>query len=329
MQRGDDANHIRILQALSTFFVGEQPPSPGSSYPLISIRCLANFLNLDVGFIQEALPQLSTHGFLELTKFEARLTPSRWALNTSRYASYVSFYVGNAPYSLRGAYSQLPIDPQRCYNPQPEIQGQNTTIASNFNGVYSSNQSRETCEASPFQGPFELQPSYHSLSFPAITVAENLNFLVSSTKVLFRGFLNSLWQQGIKEETAYGPATLLLTQYVEQTPCLVAAPCDDLGIHFSSPAARWVPHSFVAPTSGLSPETFASASNFPLSFSSLSGGLIVLHFNGIAEVRGSDEGAFSCVYQLVGPAKGGSFLVSLINAAPSEPCPQVAGPCPV
>lgn len=328
MQRGGDANHIRILQALSTFFVGEQPPSPGGSYPLISIRCLASFLNLDVGFVQDVLPSLSAHGFLELTKFEARLTPSRWALNTSRYASYLSYYVGNAPYNLRGSYAQAPINPQRCYNPQPELHGQNTTVASNFNGVYSSSQTRGHCEGAS-QGPFELIPSYHGLSFPAATVAENLNFLVSSTKALFRGFLSSLWQQGIKEETAYGPATLLLTQYVDQTTCLVAAPCDDLGIHFNSPAVRWLPHSFIAPVCGLSSETFASTSSFPLSFPSLSGGLIVLHFSGVAEVTGSDGEALRCVYQLVGPAKGGSFLVSLINASPSTPCPQVADHCPI
>lgn len=334
---GGDVNHIRVLQALSTFFVGEQPPSPGCSYPLVSIRCIANFLNLDAGFVQEILALLQAQGFLELTKFEARLTPSRWALNTSRYSSYLSFYVGNAPVNLRGCYSQLPIDPQRCYNPQPELQGQNTTIASNFNGVYSSSQFRENCDPPSFQGPFELLPSYHGLSFPQATVADNLNFLVSSTKLLFRGFLSALWQQGLSEETAYGPATLLLKEYVEQTPCLVAAPCDDLGVLFSSATATWTPHAFVA-AACVTSETFASGSNFPLVLASLAGGTITLYYSGMAEVQappgagawsGDASASLSCFYQLVGPTRGGSFIVSLLACAASQLSPQAACPCPV
>jgi hypothetical protein len=325
---GGDVNHIRILQALSTFFVGEQPPSPGCSYPLVSVRCLAAFLNLDAAFVQDALALLQAQGFLELTRFEARLTPSRWALNGSRYASYLSFYVANAPFNLRGAYSQLPIDPQRCYNPQPELQGQNTTIASNFNGVYSSSQFRESCDPPAFQGPFELLPSWHGLSFPAAPVAENLNFLVSSTKLLFRSFLSGLWQQGLTEETAYGPATLLLKEFVEQTPCLVAAPCDDLGLFFGSPTAAWTPHAFLAPAC-VTGELFACPAGFPLSFPSLAGGSVVLHFSGAAEVQAPGAEVLHCFYQLVGPTRSGSFLVALVACAPSQLAPQAACPCPV
>jgi hypothetical protein len=325
---GGDVNHIRILQALSTFFVGEQPPSPGCSYPLVSIRCLASFLNLDAGFVQDTLALLQAHGFLELTKFDARLTPSRWALNTSRYSSYLAFYVGNAPASLRGDYSQLPIDPQRCYNPQPELQGQNTTIASNFNGVYSSSQFRETCGPPAFQGPFEILPAYHGLSFPEASVSDNLNFLVSSTKMLFRSFLSGIWQQGLSEETAYGPATLLLKEYVEQTPCLVASPCDDLNVLFGSPTAEWTPHAFVAPAC-ISPEVFSKAERFPLSVTSLAGGTVVLHFSGAAEVRSPGGSQLKCFYQLVGPTRSSSFLVALIACSPAQAYPQAAPPCPV
>ena len=330
--RGGDVNHIRILQALSTFFVGEQPACPGANYPLVSIRCLASFLNLDAAFVEALLTLLAAQGFVELTRFEARLSPSRWALNPSRYSSFLSFYVFNAPANLRGPYSQLPVDPLRCYNPQPELQGQNTTIASNFNGVYSSTQYRENCEPPAFQGPFELLPAYHGRSYPEASVADNLNFLVGGTKLLFRGFLSSLWQQGLTEDTAYGPATLLLAQFVEQTPCLVAAPCDDLGLRFSSPSALWTPHAFVAPAT-VDPAGFSCATSFPMSFGSLAGGVITLFFDGTATASsGPADGGqdvLQCFYQLVGPTAKGSFLVSLIACPVSSSGPQPACPCPV
>ena len=237
---------IRALQALSTFYVGEQAASPGCTYPFVAVRCVAHFLDMDAEILQRILEPLAASGFCELTRFEVRLTPSRWALNRSRYSSFLSFYVANAPFCLRGPYSQLPIDPKRGYNPQPQLEGQNTTIASNFNGVYSSSKYRENCEPSADQGPYELLPPVHGASQPELSAADNLNFLFAPGELLFRSFLCSMWLQGLTTSTAYGPVTFLLAEYPQQTSCLVAAPSDALCLQFQSPGALWSPLAFVA-----------------------------------------------------------------------------------
>jgi hypothetical protein len=321
---------IRALQALSTFYVGEQAASPGCSYPYVAVRCVAHFLDLDAEILQRVLEPLAALGFCELTRFEARLTPSRWALNRSRYSSFLSFYVANAPFSLRGPYSQLPIDPKRCYNPQPQLEGQNTTIASNFNGVYSSSKYRENCEPSTDQGPYELIPPAHGASQPELSAADNLNFLFAPGGLLFRSFLCSMWLQGFTTSTAYGPVTFLLADYPQQTPCLVAAPSDALCLQFQSPGACWSPLAFVA---AVCPGQlcFESPCAFPMSFTSLAGGSIVLNFNGTATVSYGEEQpeTLSCFYQLVGPCLGDSFLVSLLPCGPTAVTPQLAHPCPL
>jgi len=322
---------IRALQALSTFYVGEQAASPGCSYPYVAVRCVAHFLDLDADILQRVLEPLAALGFCELTRFEVRLTPSRWALNRSRYSSYLSFFVANAPLSLRGPYSQLPIDPKRCYNPQPQLEGQNTTIASNFNGVYSSSKYRENCEPLPDQGPFELLPPLHGASQCELSAADNLNFLVAPGGLLFRSFLCSMWLQGFTTSTAYGPVSFLLAEYPQQTPCLVAAPSDALGLQFQSPGACWSPLAFVA---AVCPEQlcFAEPAAFPLRFASLAGGAVVLNFNGTAVVTpccDAQAEPLVCFYQVVGPCLGGSFLVSLLPCGPTAVTPQAAHPCPL
>lgn len=326
---GSHIPQIRALQALSTFYIGEQAASPGCVYPWVSLRCVAHFLDTDAGFLQRILEPLAAQGFCELTRFEARLTPSRWALNKSRHSSYLSFFVANAPLSLRGAYSQLPIDPKRCYNPQPQLEGQNTTIASNFNGVYSSSKYREDCEASPDQGPYELIPPFHGRSQPELSAADNLNFLSAQGSLLFRSFLSSMWLQGLVEPTAYGPVAFLLAEYPQQTPCLVAAPSDGLWLQFQSPFAPWSPLAFVA---SASPELldFQNPCAFPMQLVSLSCGTITLNFNGTATVTSSaqcPDSALSCFYQVLGPCLGSSFLVSLLPAGPLQVTPQLAPPC--
>ena len=321
---------IRALQALSTFYVGEQAASPGCTYPFVAVRCVAHFLDMDAEILQRVLEPLAALGFCELTRFEVRLTPSRWALNRSRYSSFLSFYVSNAPFSLRGPYSQLPIDPKRCYNPQPQLEGQNTTIASNFNGVYSSSKYRENCEPPTDQGPYELIPPLHGASQLELSVADNLNFLFAPGGLLFRSFLSSMWLQGFTTSTAYGPVTFVLAEYPQQTSCLVAAPSDALSLQFQSPGARWSPLAFVA---AVYPGQlcFDSPSAFPLSLTSLVGGTIVLNFNGTATVSlGEDQPeTLSCFYQLVGPCLGESFLVSLLPCGPTAVTPQLAHPCPL
>jgi len=287
-------------------------------------------LDSDPGFLQRILEPLAVMGFCELSRFEARLTPSRWALNKSRYSSYLSFYVANAPVSLRGPYSQLPIDPKRCYNPQPQLEGQNTTIASNFNGVYSSSKYREDCEPLTDQGPYELIPPLHGISKPELSAADNLNFLFASGPFFFRSFLSSTWLQGFTTPTAYGPATFLLAEYPQQTPCLVAAPSDAICMDFQSPAAIWTPHAFVAPAN-TEQLNFGNPASFPMVFTSLSSGTITLNFNGTVSVTrtsGASE-TLLCFYQVVGPCLGASFLVSLLPFGPTGVTPQLADPCPL
>jgi len=327
----DNVQKIRALQALSTFFVGEQPTTPGATYPWVSIRSLAHFLDVDPTYLKISLEPLAAQGFCELAKYEARLTPSRWALNTSRYASYLSFYVANAPATLRGEYSQLPVDPRRLYNYQPQLEGNNATIASNFNGVYSSSQHRENCEPSPDQGPFEIIPLYHHLSCPELSPADNLAFLTSYCSILFRAFLSALWLQGTQVSTAYGQVQLLLAEYIHETPCLVAAPCDGIWLGFQTQTPQWDPRSFLAPLAGQSLE-FMSASNFPRILTNLNGGTITLNFNGTATIVASDKvGAPSLqvFFQVVGACLGGSFIVSLVPVGQTQILPQLATPgCP-
>jgi len=321
---------IRTLQALSTFYVGEQAASPGCNYPWVSLRCVAHFLDADPSFLQRVLEPLAAEGFCELTRFEARLTPSRWALNKARYASYLSFYVANAPRCLRGPYSQLPIDPKRCYNPQPQLEGQNTTIASNFNGVYSSSKYREDCEPPSDQGPYELIPPFHGSIQPELSVADNLNFLFAPGPLYFRSFLSSIWLQGFNTPTAYGMATFLLAEYPQQMPCLVAAPSDAFALQFQSTASAWSPLAFVAP---MCPDelNFCLPCAFPMVFTSLNSGIITLNFNGTATVTNSPEApdTLMCFYQLVGSCLGDSFLVSLLPYGPTAVTPQLAHPCPL
>jgi len=320
---------IRALQALSTFYVGEQAATPGCTYPWVSIRCVAHFLDSDPGFLQRILEPLAAMGFCELSRFEARLTPSRWALNKSRYSCFLSFYVANAPVLLRGPYSQLPIDPKRCYNPQPQLEGQNTTIASNFNGVYSSSKYREDCEPLTDQGPYELIPPLHGISQPELSAADNLNFLFSAGPLFFRSFLASMWLQGFTTPTAYGLVTFLLADYPQQTPCLVAAPSDAICVNFQSPAATWSPLAFVAQACP-GKLNFGAIESFPLSLTSLSSGTITLNFNGTATVTKSAEtpDTLTCFYQVVGPCLGATTLVSLLPFGPTGLTPQLADPCP-
>jgi hypothetical protein len=316
---------IRALQALSTFFLGEQPPAPGSSYPFVALRTLARFLDCDATILRRVLEPLAAQGFCELTKYEARLTPSRWALNHGRYASFLAYFVANAPCTLRGEYSLRPIDPKACYNWQPQLEGKNATVASNFNGVYSSSQYRENCEPAPAQGPYELLPPLHCGARPERSAADNLDFLTTAGGVFFRAFLASLWLRSFTLATAYGPVDVFLAELTEQSPCLVAAPSDAVWLGFQQLQPAWSPGSFLAPLSGQECLDFANPGVFPLVLANLLGGSISLAADGTAQIVATAEAdapSLLCYYQVVGPTLGASFLVSLTPCGPPQLPPQ-------
>lgn len=315
---------IRALQALSTFFIGEQAPAPGTSYPFTTLRALARFLDMDATILRRTLEPLAAQGFCELTRHEARLTPSRWAVNLSRYASFLAFFVGNAPASLRGPFSQRPIDPKSCFNFQPQLEGMNATIASNFNGVYSSSQFRENCEPRTDQGPYELLPPLHGSAQPELSAADNLDFLTSGG-FFFRAFLASLWLQGYTMATAVGPVDLLYAELVEQLPCLVAAPSDAIWLGFQQLQPLWMPASFVAVLTGEECLDFTNPCIFPVVLYNLAGGTISLSADGRAQVIASDAAdspSLLSYYDVVGPTLGASFLVSLTPCGPLMVPPQ-------
>jgi hypothetical protein len=139
-----------------------------------------------------------------------------------------------------------------------------------------------------------------------------------------------MWLQGFTTSTAYGPVTFLLAEYPQQTSCLVAAPSDALCLQFQSPGAVWSPLAFVAAICPVQ-LCFESPDNFPMSFASLSGGIIELNFNGTAMVtRGEEQPeTLACFYQILGPCLGDSFLVSLLPCGPTAVTPQLAHPCPL
>jgi hypothetical protein len=301
------ASKIRALQALSTFYVGEQPVVRGTAYPFVALRCVAQYLDMDARALRTLLEPLARQGFCELTSHEVRLAPSHWSLNKSHASLTLAHYVANAPAPLRSPYAQLPIDPTRCYNPQPVPEFHGTTVVSNFNGVYNNEQS-----APVHLGPYEHVPPYSTSADATLTVAENLNFLttrLTAQDVLFRAFLSRCWLSSHALQTVQGPVDVFLTDYVQDVPCLVAAPCDDLWFDCGG---LWSPAAFVAPLNGRSLE-LRRADSFPISFSTLQGGAIVLTGDGSARVTaptGSEH--LDALFEWKGSCLGGSVLISLL-----------------
>lgn len=323
---------IVALQGLSTFYVPEASAAPGATYGWVSHRTLGRFLNKDPGRLYRTLCALAAGGYCEITPCVGRLSPERWAANTSRYSCYLAFYVANAPASLRGDDSLWPVDPRLCYNPQSRRhEGQSACITSPFTGVYDATKYRDLCEASGEATPLELTPTWHEVSFPEQGLAQNLDFLVSpGTK--FRAFLAAIYLQTVQVPTLTGMVGVLLADYVATGPFVVFAPGDALNLPLLAPAAsQQLAAAFVSPLPpGAALPDFCSVAVYPLTFPTLAGGKVLLNSGGEAQVQtpsGGVVGTFA--YTLVGPTAGSGFLVALTATLPPNSAlaanPPIAG----
>jgi hypothetical protein len=311
-------NYERIiaLQGLSTFYVPEASAAPGAAYGWVTYRTLGRFLDRDAGLLAGLLGRLAEFGFCEVTPVVARLSPERWAANTSRYSGYLAYFVSNAPCSLRGDTSLRPVDPRLCFNPQPQRPtGKSACETTNFNGVYDATKYRALCEV-PEAAPLELLPIFHITSLPDKSLADNLNFLVTPCSK-FRSFLAALYLQSMQVPSLSGIVSTPLADYVGTTPFVVFAPCDKLDLALLSPSAcQLLAVNFVAPLT-VAPACFASFDAYPLSFTTLAGGCMTLNASGEAHLLGAGAcylGSF--VYTFVGPALGGGALVALTDLLP-------------
>jgi hypothetical protein len=304
---------IEALQALSTFFVDDAPAAPGFNYAPVALRCLSRFLDRDPQQLRADLVKLAEHGLCELTLWEARLTPGRWARNPSRWAAYLAYYVSQAPAELRGPDALVPVSPERCLNPQPKAaEGKSVTITGPFTGVFSSVQHRAIFEAPSDLGPFELATPWHSSADPALTLSLNLNFLRTPSNVTFRAFLSAAYLQTVTVTTANGPVGQTLAEHVDTRPCALLAPADDLGLDFTSLGAAASPFDFVAPL--LAVYCFADPESYPIELQAISGAAIKLRSNGVATLGTANT---PYLFQLLGGTARGSYLVALTAPLPA------------
>ena len=330
VSRCETEARIIALQALSTFYLPEASSAPGASYGWVSYRMLGRYLNRDPSRLYQTLAVLAASGFCEVTPSVARLSPERWAANSSRYSSYLSYYVANAPFSLRGEDSLWPIDPRSCYNPQStRHEGKSACSTSPFTGVYDAAKYRALCEVPSGISPLESVPLWHEVSCPEQSIAENLEFLISPcTK--FRSFLAAIYLQTVSVPSLTGVVGELLADYMSTVPSVVFVPGDALNLPLLSATPCQLPASaFVAPLPACSSlPIFGCVSAYPMSFATLGGGAIVLTACGQAQVQTS-----SCIigtfgYSLVGPALEG-FIVALTSLLPPgsalAPNPPFAG----
>lgn len=301
---------------------------PGYNYSYVAIRCLARFLNRDAQKLLQDLSRLAEQGFCEVTPYEARLTPSTWEQNHSRWSEYLAYYVANAPALLRGPEGQAAVDPSRCLNLQPDsLPGKSVTITDPFNGVFSSAQFRATCEPPSTLGPFELLPPWCCAASPSLGPALNLNFLYSPwDSSTFRAFLSACYLQTTPTTHGiYGPAGGTLAEVMDAPGgVLVLPPADSLGLQFQGLSPTASPWDFVA--SLAAPACFEAAGSYPISLAALSGSPIYLRANGVASVAGGHY-----YYVLSGATEGCSYIAALVGglpqgADPDEPSWQMPPP---
>lgn len=317
LTRREAEARIVALQGLSTYYVPEATAAPGSTYGWVTYRTLGRFLNQDPCRLYQTLCTLAAFGFCEVSSNVARLSPERWAANTTRYSSYLAYYVSNAPASLRGDDSLWPIDPRLCYNPQSiRYEGKSACITSPFTGVYDAAKHRAVCEPPSDLGPLEIIPPWHETSLPDKSLAENLDFLLAPcTK--FRAFLAAIYLQTITLPTLTGAVGELLADYLATAPAVVFAPSDALNLPLLTPdATQLLATNFIAPLPPGAPPAFACAAVYPLTFNTLSGGVVILNAGGEAQVQTATGVVGTFAYTLVGPTAGCGFLVALGSALP-------------
>ena len=204
---------IRVLQALSTFYIKE---SFGRS--TIAFRMISDYTGLSLPRTAHVMRYLAHRGLVALSAYAdaGRLDPLSWQKRGR--CAYFAHFVANAPEGLRDENSLRALAPGCCSVRLPEYYtGCSTTVASNFNGVYNTFTSHDDCDLTP---SVDLQ---ERLFVPRLQVDQretamyNLWFLVSSLTptLLFRRELLILYSTGHDASSGAdiaerGPLALLL-----------------------------------------------------------------------------------------------------------------------